>query len=118
MADDENPTTVPEDNNADIGINESTIVSVQVTTVAPTNALCPMGHIVATADAPTVPTTEIADAVAAAQSVIRLSNSVPTLPTLPQPLDDAPDDSSMNLDTIENYDGSLEMLMEDGPELR
>ena len=115
MADDENPTAVPVDNNADIGINESTIVSVQGTTVAPNNALRPMGLVVATADARTVPTTEIADAVAAAQSVIRLSNSVPTLPTLPPPLDDAPDDSSMNLDAIENYDGSLEMLMdEDG----
>ena len=113
MADDENPMTVPEDNNANIGSTKSTFVSVQETTVAPPNALCPMGLIIATADAPTVPTTEIADAVAATQSVIQLSDSVPTLPPPLAHMDIAQEDSSMNLDAIENYDGSLEMLMED-----
>ena len=87
MADDVNPTTVPEENNADIGCNKSTFLPVQQTTVAPPNAHLPMAFVVAAADVPTLPTTVITDAVAAAHSAIDVLNSVPTLPPPLAPTD-------------------------------
>ena len=110
------PTTVLEDNNANIGCNGSTFVPAQQTTVAPPNAHLHIAFVVANADVPTLSTTVITDAVAAALSAIYVLNSVPTLLPPLAPTDmEVQDDSSMNLDGIENYDGSLKMLTgEDG----